>query len=334
MTSQPAAGRIGVLLLNLGTPDGTDYRSVRRYLSEFLSDRRVIDYSPLFWQPLLQLVILSRRPFAKGKEYQSIWNTALNESPLKTVSRGQAVKVAARLADQPAVIVDWAMRYGNPSTDAAIRRLVEQGCQRILLMALYPQYAGPTTATAYDSAFETLKELRFQPALRTAPAWHDDPRYIELLAESVRRKLAAEEFEPDRLLVSFHGMPERFGREGDPYGEQCRTTGRLLQQALGWPEERVFTCFQSRFGPEEWLKPYFDVTLGELPGQGIKKIAVISPAFVTDCLETLEEIAVAGMETFMHAGGERFAYVPCLNDEDGHVDFLEAMIRRELAGWL
>ncbi len=327
--------RIGVLLLNLGTPDATDYWSMRRYLSEFLSDPRVIDYPAWLWQPLLQLVILSKRPFSKGKEYEAIWNKELNESPLKTVTRSQAGKLAARLAGKrPEILVDWAMRYGNPAIEPAIRRLVEQGCRRLLLMALYPQYAAPTTATAYDKAFDALKRLKWQPAIRTLPPYHDHPTYIRLLAESIRRHLAGLDFAPDLLLMSYHGVPKRFLLEGDPYHCHCQKTSRLVREALGWPQEKVMVVFQSRFGSEEWLKPYLDETLAALPARGVKKIAVISPAFVTDCLETLEEIAEAGKETFLEAGGERFTYIPCLNDSDAHIDFLAELATAELQGWI
>lgn len=329
------AERVGVVLINLGTPEATDYWSMRRYLSEFLSDRRVIDYSPWLWQPLLQLVILSRRPFTSGHAYAAIWNRELDESPLKTVTRAQAQKLARRLeARSPALVVDWAMRYGNPSVASVIERLTAQGCRKLLLMALYPQYASPTTATAYDAAFAALVKMRWQPAIRTLPAYHDHPTYIRLLAESVRAHLAGLDWEPERLLMSYHGVPERFLREGDPYHCFCHKTSRLVREALGWPEERVIVCFQSRFGPEEWIKPYLDETLAALPKQGVKRIAVISPAFVTDCLETLEEIDVRGRESFTAAGGERFTYVPCLNDRDEHVDLLEELARRELQGWL
>jgi protoporphyrin/coproporphyrin ferrochelatase len=333
----PAIGpeRIGVVLLNLGTPDGTDYWSMRRYLSEFLSDRRVIDYSPLFWQPLLQTVILARRPFKSGAAYASIWNKARDESPLKTVSRAQAEKLAARLeARDPRLMVDWAMRYGNPSTKEVLERLVARGCRKLVLMALYPQYAAPTTATAYDKAFDALKTMKWQPAVRTMGPYHDDPRYVALLADSIREHLAGLDFEPETVIFSYHGVPKRFLLEGDPYHCFCQKTTRLVREALGWPEDRVMVCFQSRFGPEEWLKPYLDETLEALPRHGTKRISIISPAFATDCLETLEEIAERGRDSFLEAGGERFSYIPCLNDGDGHLDLLEALAMRELQGWL
>ncbi|MDF1587468.1 ferrochelatase [Marinimicrococcus flavescens] len=329
------AARTGVVLLNLGTPDGTGYFPMRRYLSEFLSDRRVIDYSPLFWQPLLQGVILSRRPFKSGHAYATIWNKERDESPLKTVTRSQAERLAARLeARAPGLVVDWAMRYGNPSTDSVLDRLVGEGCRRLVLMALYPQYAAPTTATAYDKAFDALKQMRWQPAVRTMGPYHDHPTYIRLLADSVRSHLAGLDWEPERLVMSYHGVPKRFLIEGDPYHCHCQKTTRLVREALGWAPERVMTVFQSRFGPEEWLQPYLDKTLESLPGEGVRKVAVISPAFATDCLETLEEIAIAGKESFLASGGEAFAYIPCLNDSDGHIDLLEELALTELGGWI
>ncbi len=329
------AERIGVVLLNLGTPDGTDYWSMRRYLAEFLSDRRVIDYSPLFWQPLLQLVILSKRPFTSGRAYRKIWNRERNESPLKTITRSQAEKLAERLQrDHPGILVDWAMRYGNPSIASVLERLVAAGCRRLLLMALYPQYAAPSTATAYDEAFAALQRMKWQPALRTMPSYHDHPAYIAAIADSIREHLAGLDFEPQRLVMSFHGMPERCRNEGDPYACQCRKTARLVREALGWPEERLMVCFQSRFGSEKWLEPYLDETLERLPQEGITRIAIISPAFAADCLETLEEIAVEGRRSFLEAGGRKFSYIPCLNDGERHIALLETLARRELSGWI
>ncbi len=344
-TARPAAApedhpplpkeRIGVLLLNLGTPDATDYWSMRRYLNEFLSDRRVIDYSPLYWQPLLQLVILSKRPFTSGRGYRKIWNRERDESPLKTITRSQCEKLAARLRrDHPGILVDWAMRYGNPPIAAVLERMVAAGARRLLLMALYPQYAAPSTATAYDKAFAALQRMKWQPAVRTLPSYHDHPTYIAAVADSIRDHLAGLDFTPQLLIMSFHGMPERCLAEGDPYACQCHKTARLVREALGWPEERLRVCFQSRFGSEEWLKPYLDETLERLPKEGITKIATVSPAFAADCLETLEEIAVEGRRSFLEAGGEKFTYVPCLNDGDRHIALLEELARRELAGWI
>ena len=329
------ARRIGVVLLNLGTPDGTDYRSMRRYLSEFLSDKRVIDYSPWLWQPLLQLVVLTKRPFSSGAAYRSIWNEALDESPLRTITRSQGEKLAARLASRyPEITVDWAMRYGNPSIASVLERLVAGGCDRVALMALYPQYAAPTTATAYDKAFEALMRMRRQPAIRTMGPYHDDPDYIDLLARSIERHLAGLDWTPEKLVMSYHGLPKRYLMSGDPYHCMCHKTTRLVRERLGWSEDRVMVCFQSRFGPEEWLQPYLDQTLEHLPKEGVKKLAVISPAFVADCVETLEEIDQEGRQSFLDAGGEKFTYIPCLNDDDAHIDFLATLASREISGWI
>ncbi|WP_425329965.1 ferrochelatase [Terrirubrum flagellatum] len=327
-------GKIGVLLLQLGTPDGTDYWSMRRYLKEFLSDRRVIETPRWLWWPILNLIILTKRPSSKGRDYESIWNKELNEGPLLTITRAQGEKLAARLAAlDERIIVDFAMRYGNPTTDSRIRALKDEGCDRILLLPLYPQYAAATTATACDSAFKTLMDMRWQPSVRTAPAWHDEPAYIGALAESVRAKLAGLDFTPDMLIASFHGVPKEYLLKGDPYHCQCVKTGRLLREALGWEKDRFMTCFQSRFGSAEWLKPYLIDTMGELPARGVKKVVVIAPGFTTDCLETLEEIEVENRNHFLHHGGEKFAYVPCLNDSDAGIDVIERVARRELMGW-
>lgn len=324
--------RIGVLLLNLGTPDATDYWSVRRYLSEFLSDKRVIETSPLIWQPILQGPILATRPQKSGANYKRIWDTAANDSPLRVISRQQAEKLQSMLGEQ--VIVDFAMRYGNPTTEAALTALEKAGCHRILLVPLYPQYSATTTATANDKAFEALSKMRWQPAIRSVPAYFVEDFYIEALAKSLSDGVAALDFEPDLILTSYHGMPRTYLERGDPYHCQCQKTTRLLRERLGWPAEKIMLTFQSRFGPTEWLKPYTADTLEALPGKGIKKIAVIAPAFSVDCIETLEEIAITGREQFEHAGGERFAYIPCLNDSEVGMTMLETLVRKELGGWL
>ncbi|WP_299129941.1 ferrochelatase [uncultured Amaricoccus sp.] len=328
--------RVGVVLSNLGTPDATNYWSMRRYLSEFLSDRRVIDYSPLFWQPLLQLVILTRRPFTSGRNYASIWNTEQDESPLLITTRGQAAAVAerARAAYGDRVLVDFAMRYGNPSTASVITGLRERGCERIVFFPLYPQYSAPTTATANDEAFRTLMAMKWQPSLRTVPAYHDDPLYIEALAQSVERIYAGLDRRPDLLVTSYHGMPERYLAEGDPYHCQCRKTTRLLHDRLGFAEGEVVVTFQSRFGPEEWLKPYTVEEVARLARAGKKRIAVMAPAFSSDCVETLEEINGEIRHAFEAAGGEEFVYVPCLNEDTAHIDMMMSILGRELAGWV
>jgi len=327
--------RIGVILANLGTPDATDYWSMRRYLGEFLSDRRVIDYPRWKWQPILQLMVLTKRPFTSGAAYRGIWNTEKDESPLLTITRAQTEAVAGRMRARHGerVMVDFAMRYGNPSTASAIERLRALGCERIVFFPLYPQYSAPTTATACDQAFRALMDLRWQPAIRTVPAYYDHPLYIEALAQSVERAYAALDHRPELLLTSYHGMPERYLAEGDPYHCQCRATTRLLRTRLGWPEDEIVVTFQSKFGPEEWLKPYTVEEVARLARSGRRRIAVIAPAFSSDCVETLEEIRGEIREAFLHAGGERFTYIPCLNAEPAHVDLLEAVIERELAGW-
>ena len=328
--------RVGVLLANLGTPDGTDYRSMRRYLSEFLSDRRVIDYSPWIWQPLLQGVILSKRPFSSGAAYRSIWNHEADESPLMTITKAQTAKLRAALEARHGedVVVEFCMRYGNPSTASKLEALREAGARRILFFPLYPQYAGATTATACDALFRALMRDKWQPAVRTVPPYFEDPAYIDALAASVERAFAAEDPAPEVLVCSYHGLPRRYLMEGDPYHCQCRKTTRLLRERLGWDEARIVTTFQSRFGPEEWLKPYTVEEVARLAGSGVKRIAVVAPAFSADCIETLEEIREEIREAFEEAGGERFTYIPCLNDDDAHIAALAGVVERELCGWL
>ncbi|MGB3337934.1 MAG: ferrochelatase [Devosia sp.] len=326
--------KIGVVLLNLGTPDATDYWSVRRYLKEFLSDPRVIETPKWLWWPLLNLVILSFRPQKSGHAYAQIWDKRTNESPLLVITRDQTAALAARLAGNENIVVDFAMRYGNPSTKSVLERMQAAGCQKILLVPLYPQYSATTTATANDKAFEVLSEMRWQPAVRTAPAYFDDAKYIETLGNSIRDGVAALDFEPDLVITSYHGMPVEYLQRGDPYHCQCHKTTRLVREYLGWDKSRIMVTFQSRFGPTKWLEPYTDVTLEALPGKGVKKVAILAPAFSADCIETLEEIAMQGKETFMEAGGEKFAYIPCLNDSPQGMDMIEAMVRRELQGWI
>ncbi|MEQ6916952.1 ferrochelatase [Halomonas aquatica] len=329
-------GKVGVVLANLGTPDATDYWSMRRYLSEFLSDKRVVDYADWKWQPLLQLVILSRRPFTSGKAYRGIWNTEQDESPLLTITREQTRKVAKGLAERHGdrVLVDFCMRYGNPSTDSVLRRMQAEGCERILFFPLYPQYASPTTATANDQAFRTLMTLKWQPALRTVPAYFEHPAYQDALASSVREAYEAAKTPPEVLVASYHGVPKRYLLEGDPYHCQCQKTTRLLRERLGWEEEAIQTAFQSKFGPEEWVGPATVEHVAELARQGRKHIAVVSPAFSSDCVETLEEIEEEIRESFLAAGGETFTYIPCLNDRDDHIAALLSVIENELGGWV
>lgn len=327
-------GRVGVLLVNLGTPEGTDYWPMRRYLSEFLSDRRVIEWPVAVWQPILQGIVLSTRPKKSGRLYESIWNRERNESPLRTFTRAQAEKLAAELAAEETVTVDWAMRYGKPTIAERIAALQEAGCERVLAFPLYPQYSATTTATVNDKVFEALQAMRWQPALRTVPPYHDEPVYIDALAESIETALAGLDFEPERVIASYHGIPLSYFRKGDPYHCQCRKTSRLLQERLGWPEGRLLTTFQSRFGPEEWLQPYTDKTVERLAKEGVRHIAVINPGFVADCLETLEEIAVQNAEIFRHNGGENFFHIPCLNDSPAGMRVISTVVLRELQGWI
>lgn len=331
-----ARRRIGVLVANLGTPDGYGYWPMRRYLGEFLSDKRVIDYPSWKWQPLLQLVILSKRPFTSGANYRSIWNHELNESPLMTITKAQVAKLRESLAARhgEAVMVDFCMRYGTPSTEAVVRRMVEAGCERILFLPLYPQYAGATSATANDAFFRALMKEKRQPAARTVAEYFDHPLYIEALAQSVERVYATLDHRPDVLVASYHGMPKRYLMQGDPYHCQCQKTSRLLRERLGWEAGAIDTTFQSVFGPEEWLRPYTVEHVAELAKAGRKRIAVISPAFSADCIETLEEIQGEIAEAFHHAGGESFTYIPCLNDDEAHIAALTEIIGANLAGWL
>ena len=330
------AEKVGVLLANLGTPDGTDYWSMRRYLSEFLSDRRVIDYSPWFWQPLLQLIILTTRPSKSGAAYKSVWNNDANEGPLATITKQQTSKIADTMAELygDKVRVDYCMRYGNPSTDAKLKEMIDAGCTKILFFPLYPQYAGATSATANDQFFRALMKQKWQPTARVVDPYYADPSYIDALAQSVERKYAELETKPDVLVCSYHGLPKRYLIEGDPYYCQCIKTTRLLKERLGWADTDIISTFQSKFGPEEWLQPYTVEEVARLAESGQKSIAVIAPAFSADCLETLEEINEEIRESFEEAGGESFAYVPCLNDDDAHIAALSRLIETNLSGWV
>jgi ferrochelatase len=310
---------------------------MRRYLNEFLSDKRVIDYSARIWQPLLQLVILSKRPFSSGAAYKSIWNEEADESPLMTITKAQTAAIKARMVERYGddVRVDFCMRYGNPSTKSKVREMVEAGCTKIVFFPLYPHYAGATSATANDQFFRALMEEKWQPIARVVEPYYDDPAYIEALAQSIERAYENAETRPQKLVCSYHGVPERYLREGDPYHCQCQKTTRLLKERLGWDDTEIVTTFQSRFGPEEWLRPYTVEEVARLAKEdGIKNIAVCAPAFSADCIETLEEINEEIKESFEHAGGEHFTYIPCLNDEPAHIDALCGAIERNLKGWL
>jgi len=328
-------GRVGLLLVNLGTPDGTDYWSMRRYLKEFLSDRRVIEVNPLIWKPILYGIVLTRRPFASGKAYASIWNKERNESPLRTVTRAQAEAVATGLKDTaPGVVVDWAMRYGRPSIAERLDALRSNGCDRILLFPLYPQYSASTTATVNDKTFDALKAMRWQPTLRIVPPYFDAPAYIDALAVSLERHLGSLDWEPETVIASFHGLPQEYLDKGDPYYCHCSKTARLLRERLGWPDDKLRLTFQSRFGRAEWLKPYTEQTVRELAQGGLKRLAVITPGFAADCVETLEEIAEGVRDVFLAEGGERFTTVPCLNDQDEGIAMLGTLALNELQGWI
>ena len=358
---QAERGRIGVLLVNLGTPDATDYWSMRCYLQEFLSDRRVIEVNRALWWFILNFLVLTRRPQAKGRDYDKIWNKERDEGPLRTITRSQAEKLAALLEETSAhsrasgnpehlapsvavlgprfrgderIVVDWAMRYGNPSIASRLDALREAGCERILLVPLYPQYAAATTATVCDKAFDALKTMRQQPALRVAPPYFDDPVYIEAVAASIETDLARLSWKPDVILASFHGIPEEYAERGDPYPAHCAATARLLRGRLKLEERQFRLTFQSRFGRAEWLKPYTDMTVKALAQQGVKNLAVVTPGFAADCLETLEEIAGENAEIFLHHGGKNFRAIPCLNDSEGGMRVIRVVVERELQGWI
>ncbi len=327
-TDHPPAptGRIGVLLVNLGSPQAPTPRAVRAYLKEFLSDRRVVEIPPILWQPILRGFVLTTRPRKSAHAYAQVWTD--EGSPLSVITRNQAAAVQAALGD--GVLVDWAMRYGQPAIGDQLAAMKAVGCDRILVAPLYPQYSGATTGTVMDAVGAALSAMRWQPALRTLPPYHDDPAHIAALKESVEASLAALRFAPDAILASFHSMPERTLLLGDPYHCQCRKTARLLSESLG---SDLIVSFQSRLGRAKWLGPATDATLASLPGKGIRKIAVIAPGFSADNLETLEEIAIRGRQTFLDAGGSDFAYLPCLNDSAPGTAMLTTLLSQELAGW-
>jgi ferrochelatase len=328
-TDHPPApnGKVGVLLINLGTPDAPTVPAVRRYLAEFLSDRRVVEIPPIAWQIILRGIVLNTRPQKSAHAYGLVWTE--HGSPLARYTRAKADKLADAFG--PDVTVDWAMRYGRPSIHEKLAAMMEAGCDRVLLAPMYPQYCAATTATANDKAFEVLTAMRWQPALRTLPPYYDDPAYIAALKASIESALTKLDFAPELILASFHGMPERTLHLGDPYHCHCQKTARLLSEALG---REVRISFQSRFGRAKWLEPATDKVLSDLPGEGVRKAAVIAPGFSVDCLETLEELAIRGKESFLAAGGTDFAYVPCLNDSPEGLELLRALLSRELAGWI
>ncbi len=319
--------RVGVLLTNLGTPDGSDVGSVRRYLAEFLSDRRVVEIPPILWQPILRGVVLTTRPKKSAHAYQQVWTK--DGSPLASITKAQTG--ALKDAFGPGVMVDYAMRYGQPAIADRLQAMKDAGCDRILIAPLYPQYCAATTATANDKAFAHLAKMRWQPAIRTLPPYHDDAHYIAALKDSVEAGIAALDFEPEVLVASFHGMPQRTLMLGDPYHCQCQKTARLLGEAMG---RELIVTFQSRFGPAKWLGPATDEVLMELAKNGTRRLAIFAPGFSADCLETLEELAIRGKEEFEGAGGTHFAYLPCLNASETGIRMLQGIIARELAGWI
>ena len=325
------APKIGVLLVNLGTPDAAEAGAVRRYLREFLSDERIVDLPRALWLPVLYGVILNVRPAATARNYAKIWRKESDESPLRYYTRRQSDLLGESLSG---VSVDWAMRYGNPSVASRLQAMKENGCERILVIPLYPQYSATTTASVADAVFDAVKSMRWQPAIRMAPAFHDEPDYISALATVTRRHLAAQAQAPERVVISFHGLPQRYFNAGDPYHCHCSKTARLLREEMGWTEEFAPLAFQSKFGREKWLEPATDATICKLAGEGVKSLAVIMPGFVSDCIETLEEIDIAARETFMAAAGETFTSIPCLNDAPEMIDLLDALARRETAGWV
>jgi ferrochelatase len=333
-STEPSPQRIGVLLVNLGTPDSADTKGVRVYLKEFLSDPRVIEDQGLFWKLALNGIILNTRPRRKARDYLKIWNTEKNESPLKTITRAQAEKLGQAIADHDHVVVDWAMRYGNPSIRSRIDALTALGCDRLLVVPLYPQYSAATSATVCDEVFRVLAGMRAQPTLRVTPPYYDDPDYIEALAASIDAHLKTLPFQPEIIVASFHGMPQKYIEQGDPYYAQCVATTDALRKRMGLDEKKLMLTFQSRFGFDQWLQPYTDKTIEQLAKDGVRRIAVVTPGFSADCLETLEEIAQENAEIFAHAGGEQFAAIPCLNDSEGGMDVIRQLVLRELQGWI
>jgi len=335
MIDPPAAPPIGVLLVNLGSPDAAEPAAVRRYLREFLSDPRVIEDQGLIWKFVLNAIILTTRPRRRARDYAKIWNKADNEAPLKTITRAQAQKLAASLEAKGArILVDWAMRYSNPAIGERIEALMAQGCDRLLVVPLYPQYAAATTATVADEVLRVLARLRRQPALRIAPPYYDDPVYIEAIASTLRAALAGIGFEPELVLASFHGIPKDYAEQGDPYPQQCAETVRLLRARLEYDANKLLLTFQSRFGRAEWLTPYTDKTVERLARQGVRNLAVVMPGFSADCLETLEEIAIENADIFRKNGGVNFFAVPCLNDSAPGIAVIQAVVERELRGWI
>ena len=320
-------GKTGVLIINLGTPDSTNWLDIRRYLKEFLSDRRVIEINPILWQLILNLIILNVRPSKTAKAYKEIWMKDINMSPLLYYTKKQAEKISNSIAGDN-IIIDFAMRYGNPSIKSKIQKLHEHGCEKLIILPLYPQYAAATTATVCDEVYRTLMAMRWQPSLKIIPHYESDPLYIDALINSINTKLEMIDWKPDLILASYHGIPKKYFDKGDPYHCYCHKTTRLISEKFN--KIKIKTTFQSRFGPEEWLQPYTDKTLESLPKEGLKNVLAICPGFSSDCVETLEEILIQGKESFMEAGGENFDMIPCLNDSDDHIKLLNNLIKQNI----
>lgn len=325
--------KVGVLLINLGTPEGTDSKNVRTYLREFLSDRRVIEWPRIFWYPILYGIVLNVRPKKSGALYKRIWNNELNESPLRTYTRAQSEKLG-EIFKNTNVIVDWAMRYGKPSIDEVLGRMIKEGCEKILFFPLYPQYSATTTATVLDSVFASLEKRRYLPAIRSVPPYSDDPVYIDALAQSVERHLKTLGFVPEKIIASYHGIPQSYAKRGDPYPEECQRTTTALRQKLQLGEDKLIMSFQSRFGPEEWLQPYTAETVEKLAKEGVKSIVVFNPGFVVDCLETVDEMGHEAKKTFLENGGVDFFHIPCLNDSEEGMKVIAHLVKQELQGWI
>ena len=320
-------GKTGILLINLGTPDSTSWWDIRKYLKEFLSDRRVIEVNPIIWQIILNLFILTFRPSKTAKAYKEIWMKDVNKSPLRFYTEMQAKKLGERIKNEN-LFVDFAMRYGNPSIKSKIEAMQKEGCEKLIILPLYPQYASPTTGTVCDEVFRVLMKMRWQPALQVIPHYESEPLYIDALVNSINKKLKNIDWTPDLIVASYHGIPIKYFNKGDPYHCYCQKTTRLISEKF--KQIKIITTFQSRFGPQEWLQPYTDKTLEKLPKEGNKKVLVISPGFASDCVETLEEISIQGKESFEKSGGDKFGFIPCLNDSDDHIKLLEHLIKKNL----
>ncbi len=318
-------GKTGVLIINLGTPDSTNWWDIRKYLREFLSDKRVIEVNPIIWQIILNLFILTFRPSKTAHAYKKIWRKDTNESPLLYFTRSQASKLNEKISNEK-VLVDFAMRYGNPSIRSRLNKLKEEGCEHIVILPLYPQYAAATTATVCDEVYRSLMSMRWQPSLQIIPHYESEPKYIDALVASIERKIAEINWKPDLIISSYHGIPKSYFDKGDPYQCYCQKTTRLMREKFN--DIEIKTTFQSRFGPQEWLKPYTDKTLEDLPKNGIKNLLVICPGFASDCVETLEEINIAGRESFVNSGGKNFDLIPCLNDSSEHIDLFQHIIKK------